>query len=147
MSALPKKQTLIPTIASSLTDRSGSESACDIISRNPCFLSMFSFSDESREPEKAQKLLEEAKCQKKLRNIIIKRRNIILMPLGITMKRPSIMKPDITRRQRITHTLRGRTRFIVGITLTKQQRCMAKSTARSNWDSSRAKHRPDFHSD
>lgn len=79
-----------------------------------------------------QKNLEQATCQRKLLNIIIRHQNIIHMPLGTTVKPPSIMKADITRRRRITLTRPGHTRFIAGITLKKRQRRMPKSTAKSS---------------
>ena len=64
---------------------------------------------------------------------------LLAMLLSTTVKRPNITKADITRRRRITLTLRGRTRFIVGITLKKQQRPMPKSTARNSRGAFRAK--------
>ena len=74
--------------------------------------------------------LEEDTCQRKLRNITRRHQNIILMPLGITVKQPSITKADITRRRHITLTRQGRTRSMQGTTLKKQQRPMAKNTAK-----------------
>lgn len=72
-------------------------------------------------------------CPRKQPSTTSNRQNIIPMPRVTTVKQPSIMRADFTKKRPIMRTLQGDMRFTLGIILTKLPRLIWKSTARNRF--------------